>query len=1053
MRLQIFRTKDKSLTQRLRWLTLASALFIGALALANGVLLLQLRKAAIEEAQTALLRQSLTLSEVAERTFQSISLVLASTAEKLEDEDLGIDQPGQLKDQNHYLLLQTAVTGLPQINTMGVADANGRRLNWSRNWPSPNLDLSDREYFRILKQNSTIDSFIAEPIQGRTTGEWEIIMARPLIGKSGEFLGVVYASTLLSYFESLFRATSLGDGYAVSLMRQDSTLLARYPRAGLIGRLTPASVLKIMGDSNSAVSRSVSPVDQQARIAAAHRLATYPLVIVASQEESAAFTHWRATAFVMSLIVIIIAFITVVAAYLMARSWKQEVRLKATQTELIESERSRALAEADLHTERGLAKYNQRFMAAVENIKQGLCMFDADRRLLISNGHYARIYRLSSNLVKPGTPHRDIMAYCVRNGILNDGGGIVRDSEESASAERRLSNLSNLPADKSWILLDRHRDGKIVRVIHQPMEGGGWVATHEDITEQQKAEQELDDTKRFLDSIIRNIPIAVVVKDAETLEYILVNQAFEEMVGVPAAKFLGKTAFDIHRVEDATLIDGADRQALKNSESSTLSEAKVGTRTHGVRVHMSRRIVMRSNEGKAKFIIGVIEDVTERRQAEQRIAYLAHHDALTGLTNRVALVERIEEAIARQRRRAEPFSVLLLDLDRFKYVNDTLGHPAGDALLREVAIRLKGIIREIDVLARLGGDEFAIIQAGETDQRAAAGALGDRIIDVVQRPFTIDAGEVTVGTSIGIVLAPEHATTSENLLKMADLALYQAKAAGRNGYCFFEPGMAESASARHALEADLRRGIEQDELELHYQPIVDTKTRKICSAEALVRWRHPTKGLISPDQFIPLAEETGLISRISEWALRVALSEAATWPADIKIAVNISPLQFRNANLQNILKRAVTESGLPPHRLEIEITETAIIESAVESLPLLRQFKNMGITIVLDDFGTGYSSLSQLATFPFDKIKIDKSFTQNLTKRSECAAIIAATIHLSQSLNMATTAEGVETIEQYRILKLAGVTSQQGYLFKRPGPASELDFDLAYGSLDLEDAA
>jgi EAL domain-containing protein (putative c-di-GMP-specific phosphodiesterase class I) len=285
------------------------------------------------------------------------------------------------------------------------------------------------------------------------------------------------------------------------------------------------------------------------------------------------------------------------------------------------------------------------------------------------------------------------------------------------------------------------------------------------------------------------------------------------------------------------------------------------------------------------------------------------------------------------------------------------------------------------------------------------------------------------------------------------MALYGAKSAGRNGYRFFDPDMGEAADARHALENELRRAVPQNELVLHYQPIVDTKTRRICGAEALVRWRHPTKGLIGPDNFIPLAEDTGLIAQIGEWVLRTACADAASWPSDIKVAVNLSPVQFRNTNLANLVMQTLKQTGLPPERLEIEITETALIESASESLLALRKFKAAGISIALDDFGTGYSSLSQLTMFPFDKIKIDKSFTQNLTKRSECAAIISAALTLAQSLDIATTAEGVETAEQYRLLRLAGVTSLQGYLFKRPGPLAEIDFSITYGSPKLADVA
>jgi diguanylate cyclase (GGDEF)-like protein/PAS domain S-box-containing protein len=571
--------------------------------------------------------------------------------------------------------------------------------------------------------------------------------------------------------------------------------------------------------------------------------------------------------------------------------------------------------------------------------------------------------------------------------------------------------------------------------------------------ELERSKQSLDETRSFLDSIIENIPVAVVVKDAKTRQYMLVNRAFEAMLGVPRSELLGRTVFDAHTQRDAKAIDDADSESMQTSEGVMYTELELDMPSRGPRMQATRRLVVRNSQGDAKCLIAVIEDVTERKKAEQRIAFLAHHDALTGLANRVALVQKIDEAAARQRRRDEPFTVLLLDLDRFKQVNDTLGHPAGDTLLIEVATRLKLLLRETDVLARLGGDEFAIIQAGEANQRDAARALAERIIASLAKPFAIDAADINIGTSIGIALAPEHGAGSDSLLKMADLALYRAKSAGRNGYCFFAQEMSEIASARQEIEADLRRAVQQDEFELYYQPIIDAKTRRICSVEALVRWRHPTKGLISPELFIPLAEETGLIMQIGDWVLRKACSEAVTWPSDVKVAVNLSLVQFRKTDLPDVVARVLVDCGLRPERLELEITETALIESAAECLPALRQFKALGITIVLDDFGTGYSSLSQLAMFPFDRIKIDKSFTQNMTKRSECAAIISATLTLAQSLDIQTTAEGVETVDQYRLLRLAGVTSLQGFLFQRPGPASALEFDRCFGDLSIEQAA
>ena len=320
------------------------------------------------------------------------------------------------------------------------------------------------------------------------------------------------------------------------------------------------------------------------------------------------------------------------------------------------------------------------------------------------------------------------------------------------------------------------------------------------------------------------------------------------------------------------------------------------------------------------------EDITERWRNEARVSFMAHHDALTGLANRAALIEKIEDACARHRRREEVFTVLLLDLDRFKQVNDTFGHPAGDELLKQVALRIKGIMQETDVLARLGGDEFAIVQLNDADQSDAAADLAMRIIRQIGEPFSIDEQIVNIGASIGIALAPEHGIHADDLLKMADLALYHAKSLGRNRYAFFEPALGQAVMEKHVLENDLRRALAQNEFEVHFQPIVDIKTLKMNSAEALVRWRHPEKGLIPPDEFIPLAEETGTILQIGEWVLHVACNEAAKWPSSVKVAVNLSAVQLRNSSLLDYIMCVLVETGLAPERLELEITETALIE-------------------------------------------------------------------------------------------------------------------------------
>jgi diguanylate cyclase (GGDEF)-like protein len=434
------------------------------------------------------------------------------------------------------------------------------------------------------------------------------------------------------------------------------------------------------------------------------------------------------------------------------------------------------------------------------------------------------------------------------------------------------------------------------------------------------------------------------------------------------------------------------------------------------------------------------EDITDRRQSEAKVAFMAHHDLLTGLANRTFFMEKIEEAGARLRRRGEAFSVFMLDLDRFKDVNDSLGHPAGDALLKEMAQRLRSSLRETDVLARLGGDEFAILQSGEAHLRDSAIMLAVRINEVVARPFELEGRRVTIGTSIGIALAPQDGVDPDDLLKKADLALYRTKSQGRNGFNFFDANMTAEADARHQLENEMREGIARNEFELFYQPMYEAETREMRGAEALVRWRHPDKGLIPPDRFIPLAEDTGLIVQLGGWILQKACTDAAAWPDHVKVAVNLSSMQFRKGDLFDIILCALVESGLPPERLEVEITESVLLENEANYSTLLQQLKNIGVTIVLDDFGTGYSSLGYLTKFPVDKIKIDKSFTQGLIARAECAAVIASVLTLARGLDIATTAEGVETEDQYDMLRAAGVNFVQGYLFCRPCPATELRF-------------
>jgi diguanylate cyclase (GGDEF)-like protein len=541
---------------------------------------------------------------------------------------------------------------------------------------------------------------------------------------------------------------------------------------------------------------------------------------------------------------------------------------------------------------------NQRFDAALNNMSQGLCMFDAAGALVVCNRRYVDMYSLPADLLnggwslpnilhqrrKMGTFSGDVDAYCVT----------LRAQIAEGTTTSLIIELS---------------DGRTISIVNHPMGGGGWVATH--------------------------------------------------------------------------------------------------------------------------------EDITERTQAEAKIKHMARHDALTNLPNRIAFRDSMEQALARSRR-GEQSAILCLDLDHFKGVNDTLGHPTGDALLRAVTERLKQCLRETDTVCRLGGDEFAVLQA-DIARPEDAGALAQRLIAAISQPYDLNGHHVVIGTSIGIALAPQDGDCVEQLLRNADMALYRAKADGRATYSFFEPGMDAQIQARRTLELELRSALANGEFELEYQPVVSVETEQIVGCEALVRWRHPERGLVQPAEFISIAEEMGLIVPLGEWVLRQACRRAATWPEHVKIAVNVSPAQFKSRTLYQIVASTLAETGLTASRLELEITESVLLHDNETTLATLHHLRALGVRISMDDFGTGYSSLSYLRSFPFDKIKIDRSFVRDLSKHGDCAAIVKAVAGLGQGLGIVTTAEGVETRAQMDTIRAEGCTEVQGYLFSPPKPAHIID--------------
>ncbi len=621
------------------------------------------------------------------------------------------------------------------------------------------------------------------------------------------------------------------------------------------------------------------------------------------------YLHWLFSGLLAGLILCSFTLIAVLSWHnrLLSKA-HQEVNglvtnLKLTSNELSAANRRerQAMTEVQLQNQilqardTELITQNARFDAALNNMSQALCMADANQQLIVCNVRFLELFELSPGVVQPGTLVADVFRIIAAVGRYDPNliGGLCEQQQALVLSHSPGKFLQELP------------NGPALSISHQPMAGGGWVATY--------------------------------------------------------------------------------------------------------------------------------EDVTENRHAEARIRFMAHHDKLTSLPNRVHFHDRMADMLNEPSHSNERVAVLYLDLDYFKNVNDTLGHPAGDALLEAVAERLRHCVRDSDVVARLGGDEFAVLQRS-VDQPAQAESLAQRIVERLRAPYDLNGHRAIVGVSVGIDIAAKRDTTPEMLMKNADMALYRAKAAGRGTYRFFVPEMDALMQGRRTMELDLREALGRNELEVYYQPIFDLAAGRVMGFEALLRWQHATIGMISPAQFVPLAEELGLINAIGEWTLQQACIDAMSWPSEIKVAVNLSAVQFHGEKLVQIVKDALEHSGLPPHRLELEITETVLLQDNEKTLLILHRLREMGLRIALDDFGTGYASLSYLRSFPFDKLKIDQSFVREMATRPDCQVIVNSVADLASQLGIRTTAEGVETAEQLAWIRQAGCSEAQGYYFDMPQP-------------------
>ena len=689
--------------------------------------------------------------------------------------------------------------------------------------------------------------------------------------------------------------------------------------------------------------------------------------------------------------------------------------------ERLVAERTAALREREAQ----LRTQNLQFNAALDNMTQGLTMFDKAGRLVVSNARYLQMYGLSPDIVMSGCTFRDLVEQRIAAGTFF-----------SVDPEKYIADFHASMTEKNptSVTMDS-TDGRVITVISQPIaDGGGWVVTHEDITERRRAEKERDRSQELANTVIENVPVTIIVQDARDLRLVLINRAGEQFYGARRADIIGKTEHDLLPSTAAGYMTAQAKETLRRGERRCFDEHPVPMPGNETRIVATTRLPIRDQNGEPQYLLTVIEDRTQRRRDEARIAHMARHDPLTDLPNRAAFNECLEATLEQAASAGESFAVLSLDLDRFKEINDCFGHIVGDELLCQIARRLE-VATEGAFVARLGGDEFIVITAVGS-QPATAEAICERLSVALAKEIAIDGHLLHAGLTIGVSIYPNDGTDAESLVANADAALYHAKAEERGSIRFFERDMDKRLREKRALQHDLRSAITRNELELYYQPQA-LIGGEITGFEALVRWHHPSRGLISPGTFIPLAEESGLIASLGEWILRAACREAASWPRPLSIAINLSPMQFRHGDLPRLVHEILLETGLTPGRLELEITEGVLIDDFARAVSLLRRLKNLGVRIAMDDFGTGYSSLSYLQSFPFDKIKIDQSFISKLSQHSQSEAIIRAVIGLGRGLDLPVIAEGVETEEQLAFLSKEGCNEMQGFLIGRPKPISD----------------
>jgi diguanylate cyclase (GGDEF)-like protein/PAS domain S-box-containing protein len=1076
------------------------------------------RRGVAEETESQMRGLSLVLADRIASSFQALELIEKSVVDDIQRGQTSspVTFRKQFSSDAQHRELVARVSAMPHIAALSLWDPQGEIVNSSFAWPRSRQRLDPNPADRFLA-DPDLETITDEPSRTSITGKWGIRIIRKIVDSRGMFVGMVMGTVYLDEFEDYFERVKPSSNSSIAMFSGSGVLMARYPRhPEFIGtRFTDQQLGDGVLRRDFSSLRIASPVDGREKFVVVRKLPTYDVLLVLTTSVDEALAGWRNAA--IWVILSSGAFVAVIFAI----AWATRRKITGT-----------------LHA------HNLHLTSAMENMVDGLAMFDAAGRLIICNAQYGKMYDLSNQVMMRGTPLRKILEYRRDNGTLRGDPEIYENElkEQLKNGERGA-------------FVRTTEDGRLISMSNRPIEGGGWIATHRDITEasareksfqllfesnpvpmwvidqstlaflaanesaivkygysraefldmtladirpaedckklrppmpdgappdgesnlwrhrksdgtfidvviysqelryagvpaqlvaihdvtaSKKFEDELRRTRKFLNAIIDNVPLPIIVKsmpegasDASACRMELVNRAAADMFEMPKSHWIGKTLRELFPSELAETTIARDNEALKSDTPVITADYVVRTKTSHPRRVTARRVVIRGEDGVAEHVISLLEDVTERREAEQRISRMAHFDPLTNLANRASFDARFAETIAHAAETESQVAVICMDLDGFKEVNDTFGHSAGDEVLRQVATRLSAV-SEGAFLSRFGGDEFTLLVAEQGDF-VTSREVSKRLLTAMHDDLVIDGHNVAVRLTLGIAVYPLHGDDGETVIANADRALYRAKASNPGTALFFDADMDAQIRERRAMQEDLRAAVDAGTLALHYQPQVDIQGHPI-GFEALLRWECPKRGFVPAATFIALAEESSLILQLGEWVLRAACREAAKWTQPMTVAVNLSPRQFRQADLPEIIHGILLETGLPPDRLELEITEGVLIEDYSRALSILRRIKSLGVAIALDDFGTGYSSLSYLHAFSFDRIKIDRGFVCDLTTNRHSMAIVKAVINLATSLGVPVLAEGVETNEQRDILEAEGCDAIQGYLFGRPRP-------------------